>query len=102
MALKRRQENIEIKQKMVSAINLLIDQKELNQPEAAKFLGVSQPRISNLKNGIVEAFSVDMLLKILSQFGYVFEFNYLQVVESEMKITMTFNKDNIQLANMIK
>jgi predicted XRE-type DNA-binding protein len=39
------------------------------QNEAAKVLGVTQARVSEIKNGKVNQFSVDMLVKLASRAG---------------------------------
>ncbi|WP_344701986.1 helix-turn-helix domain-containing protein, partial [Halomonas cibimaris] len=46
------------------------------QTSAAKKLGVSQPRISNLMNGKIDKFSVDMLLEILFKLGYTLDMRF--------------------------
>lgn len=40
------------------------------QVDAAKILGVTQPRISNLQNNKVDLFSIDMLLNMIHTLGY--------------------------------
>ncbi|MGL5231817.1 MAG: helix-turn-helix domain-containing protein [Fusobacteriaceae bacterium] len=40
------------------------------QVDAAKILGVTQPRISNLQNNKTELFSIDMLLNMIHKLGY--------------------------------
>lgn len=40
------------------------------QADAAKILGVTQPRISNIQNNKVQLFSVDMLLGMITKLGY--------------------------------
>lgn len=39
------------------------------QEQAARLLGVSQPRISDLMRGKIDRFSVDMLVKLLGKTG---------------------------------
>jgi predicted XRE-type DNA-binding protein len=48
----------------------------MRQEDAAEMLEISQPRVSNIKNGYQDLFSIDMLISILEKFGYDFSFNY--------------------------
>lgn len=61
---------------MMNAIADIIESKSWTQKEAAKFLGVTQPRISSLKNGEIGKFSVGMLMDMLSKLGFNFDFKY--------------------------
>jgi predicted XRE-type DNA-binding protein len=47
----------------------LIAERGLTQKQAAKALGVTQPRISDLVRGRIELFSIDTLVEMLSRFG---------------------------------
>ncbi len=51
------------------ALKRHIERKELNQTEAARVFGVTQPRISNLMRGKIELFGLDMLVNMLSAAG---------------------------------
>ncbi|HCX69360.1 XRE family transcriptional regulator [Parvibaculum sp.] len=42
---------------------------KLTQAEAAKRLGISQPRLNNMLRGQIESFSLDMLTKLASRAG---------------------------------
>ena len=42
-----------------------IDEYSWTQKEAAKELGLPQPRVSDLKNGKIEKFSIDLLMACL-------------------------------------
>lgn len=55
--------------KLMMTIEKTIKEKSLTQSEAAKLLGVSQPRLSDLYNGKLEKFTIDMLVKWLSKLG---------------------------------
>jgi predicted XRE-type DNA-binding protein len=43
--------------------------RDLGFPEAAKLLGVSQPRLSDLYKGELEKFTIDILVKWLAKLG---------------------------------
>ena len=51
------------------AVAECIKQKGWTQADAAQFLGVGQPRISDVVQGRVERFSVDMLMTWLTKLG---------------------------------
>lgn len=46
------------------------------QSKAAEVLGVSQPRISNLMNGMTNKFSIDMLMEMLFKMGFSVEMRF--------------------------
>jgi predicted XRE-type DNA-binding protein len=81
-------ENFTMRSNMMNAIVDLIKSKDWTQKEAAEHLGVSQPRISNLKNGKIDKFSVDMLMGMLAKLGFTFEFNYTQS-KADVNLSMT-------------
>lgn len=64
-------EAVNMKHRADLAIALLrwIDEKELNQQEAALMLGVKRPEISNLKRGKLMKISIDKLIKMLHRAG---------------------------------
>jgi len=45
-------------------------EKKLTQQTAAKVLGISQPRVSDLKRGKVDKFTIDMLVNLLTRLGH--------------------------------
>lgn len=67
---------ISAKSKMMMIISTLIKQSGMNQTEAAQALGVSQPRISNLMNGKISKFSIDMLLEMLGKLGFLMDVRF--------------------------
>ena len=46
-----------------------LDALQLTQTQAAKLLGVTQPRISDLTRGLIGRFSVDTLIAMLGRVG---------------------------------
>ena len=50
----------------------IIDDKSWTQKEAAEALGLTQPRVSDLKNGKIEKFSIDLLMTCLYRIGFRF------------------------------
>jgi predicted XRE-type DNA-binding protein len=58
-----------IRSDLVISINQILDEQKLTQVQAAKLLGVSQPRVSDLRRGRLERFSIDMLVDLLARLG---------------------------------
>jgi predicted XRE-type DNA-binding protein len=53
------------KSRLASMIYDIIEERELTQVEAAKILGISQPKVSALRNGRLAGFSIERLLAFL-------------------------------------
>jgi predicted XRE-type DNA-binding protein len=47
----------------------IIERRGLTQAAAAKLLGVTQPRISDLMRGKIDRFSIDSLVEMLGHLG---------------------------------
>ncbi len=47
----------------------VLDARRLTQREAARILGVSQPKVSALQNGRLDGFSTDRLIRFLNVLG---------------------------------
>lgn len=88
-------ENYMMRSNMMDAIVDIIKAKEWTQKEAAEHLGVSQPRISNLKSGKISKFSVDMLMGMLSKLGFTFEFNYTHQRQADIDVSMTVSTEEV-------
>ena len=57
-----------IRSDLMGKLRVLIAERELTQKAAAKALGVTQPRISDLVRGRIELFSIDTLVEMLTRF----------------------------------
>lgn len=62
-------ENIKLRAKLMRAIVNHIEKRKLSQAAAAKLMGVTQPRISDLVRGKVDLFSIDMLITMATAAG---------------------------------
>ncbi len=62
-------ENLRVRAELMAEIEKYIRRKGMTQAEAAKSLGVTQPRISDLMRGKIDVFSVDTLIAMLAQIG---------------------------------
>ncbi|TAN47248.1 MAG: XRE family transcriptional regulator [Methylococcaceae bacterium] len=58
--------NMKTRAELMRAITEHIRLSGMTQAEAAKMLGVTQPRISDLVRGKVDAFSIDTLVNMLA------------------------------------
>lgn len=62
-------ENLKIRADLMIELTQLIEAQELTQIAAARLLGVTQPRISDLMRGKIDRFSVDSLIEMLGRAG---------------------------------
>jgi predicted XRE-type DNA-binding protein len=62
-------ENLRIRSAMMRALIEFIRSNNLTQARAAKLLGVTQPRISDLVRGKIHLFSIDNLVNLLAAAG---------------------------------
>lgn len=61
--------NMFARSELIIQIKNILDEKKLTQTEAAKLLGVRQPRVSALYTGKLKDFTIDMLMKWLTKLG---------------------------------
>ncbi len=57
-------ENLKLRSSLMIELDRHIKRQKWTQAEAAKAFGVTQPRISNLMRGKINAFSLDLLVKM--------------------------------------
>jgi predicted XRE-type DNA-binding protein len=62
-------ENMKLRSALMMALKDHIARTGLNQSEAAKLLGVTQPRISDLMRGKIELFGLDTLVNMIGAAG---------------------------------
>jgi len=62
-------EHLRIRSDLLIQLQKIISSRRLKQAEAAKLLGVTQPRVSDLMRGRIDLFSVDTLIDMLARFG---------------------------------
>jgi len=61
--------NLKMRTDLMIRLTKLIETRGMTQAEAARFFGVSQPRISDLVRGKIDRFSVDTLIGMLGHAG---------------------------------
>jgi predicted XRE-type DNA-binding protein len=62
-------ENLQLRADLMIVLTDLIKKRRWTQAVAAKAMGVTQPRISDLKRGKLTRFSLDMLIQMLNRAG---------------------------------
>ena len=62
-------ENMKLRSSLIMALKDYIARENLNQTQAAKLFGVTQPRVSDLIRGKVDLFSLDTLVNMLASAG---------------------------------
>ena len=62
-------EHLLVRADLMIQIQKLIASRRLKQRNAAKILGVTQPRVSDLLRGRIDLFSTDALIDMLARFG---------------------------------
>ena len=58
---------------LMSVIRDIVQENSWKQAEAAENMGLTQPRVSNLLNGKIDKFSIDLLMTCLFRLGYRFK-----------------------------
>ena len=61
--------NMKLRSELMMQIRQAIEGNGWTQKKAAKQLGVTQPRISDLSRGKIDLFSLDMLVNMLASMG---------------------------------
>lgn len=62
-------EHLRVRAELMVALEKAIAKRGLTQAQAARLLGVTQPRVSDLLRGRIDLFSVDTLIDMLASLG---------------------------------
>jgi predicted XRE-type DNA-binding protein len=62
-------EHLCVRSNLMIELSRIIEDRGLTQSQAAKLLGVSQPRVSDLVRGKIDRFSIDTLVEMLGNAG---------------------------------
>ncbi|MEN9680255.1 MAG: hypothetical protein RLZZ627_148 [Pseudomonadota bacterium] len=71
-------ENMKLRSSLMIAIKVHLERNEVTQAEAAKLLGVTQPRVSDLMRGKINLFSLDALVNMATAAGMHVEIKVLE------------------------
>src|SRR3990167_6385047 len=61
--------HLRVRADLLIQIQMALKARGLKQAEAAKLLGVTQPRVSDLVRGRIDLFSIDTLIDMLARLG---------------------------------
>ena len=61
--------SMKVRSELLITLQETLRRQKLTQVQAAKLLGVTQPRVSDLMRGKIELFSMEMLIDMLAQVG---------------------------------
>lgn len=75
-----------LKADLTIMIRDIIEKEGWTQKEAAEILAVSQPRISDVVNGKIDKFTLDVLFSMLDKLGFKSEFTFGNLEEASIKI----------------
>ncbi len=62
--------NLKLRSQLMIEVEKDLMEKKLTQQAAAEMLGISQPRVSDLKRGKADKFTIDMLVNLLTRLGH--------------------------------
>ena len=62
-------EHLRLRSELMIRIDRIITERHLTQAAAARLLGVTQPRVSDLVRGKIDLFSIDTLVDMLAHAG---------------------------------
>ncbi len=71
-------ENMKLRSVLMQALKNHIERSTLSQAQAAKLLGVTQPRVSDLMRGKINLFALDALVNMASAAGLHIEMRVLE------------------------
>ncbi len=60
---------MEMRAKLLMGLEHWLEKSRVTQAEAAKVLGVTQARVSDLKRGKIDRFSMDLLVRLAARVG---------------------------------
>jgi predicted XRE-type DNA-binding protein len=62
-------EHLRVRADLMAAVQRALSSRKLKQAQAARLLGVTQPRVSDLMRGRLDLFSSDSLIDMLARLG---------------------------------
>ena len=73
-------ENMKLRSALMTALKQHLTRTEMTQAQAAKLLGVTQPRVSDLMRGKINVFGLDALVNMAAAAGLHIEMRVLESV----------------------
>jgi len=62
--------NLKLRSQLMIEVDRALIEQKMTQQAAAKALGISQPRVSDLLRGKADKFTIDALVNILTKLGH--------------------------------
>jgi predicted XRE-type DNA-binding protein len=81
-------ENLLVRSHLMIEITGMIRERGLKQKQAAALFGVSQPRISDLKRGKIDEFSIDSLVNMLGHAGIRIDMTFRPVEQQAGEVVL--------------
>ncbi|MFM7886887.1 MAG: helix-turn-helix domain-containing protein [Pseudanabaena sp.] len=75
-----------LKADLTIMIRDIIEDRGWTQKEAAERLAVTQPRVSDIVNGKIDKFTLDILFSMLDKLGFRTEFSFSSLESASIKI----------------
>jgi len=69
---------------LMAEVRKFIEKNGLTQVRAAKFFGITQPKISYIMNGMIEKISSDYLVALLAKTGGKFRYSFKQPTKRQI------------------
>ena len=70
--------HMKARSELMIAIRMMVDDWSVTQTQAAKRLGITQPRMNNLLRGRIDKFSLDALMTLASSAGLIVEWRIIK------------------------
>ena len=62
-------QNLQLRSELMTRVEQFVKRSDVTQTEAARALGITQPRLNDLLRGKIEKFSLDALVNMLGRAG---------------------------------
>jgi predicted XRE-type DNA-binding protein len=82
-------ENLHMRSGLMNQIIRMMRDRGLKQKQAAVLFGVSQPRISDLKRGKIDEFTIDSLVNMLGHAGIRIDLSFRPIDETARAAAVT-------------
>ncbi len=90
----RQAESLRLRAELMIELKRLIQARKLTQRSAARLLGVTQPRVSDLVRGRIDLFSIEALVNMLAKAGRRVELRFRAPPPNESASRLEQNNDS--------
>jgi predicted XRE-type DNA-binding protein len=78
-------QNLHLRSELMTRVERFVKRSGTTQTEAARALGITQPRLNDLLRGKIDKFSLDALVNMLGRAGMRVEVKVTKVPESRLR-----------------